>query len=123
MNKKPKDGDEQEGRGFGQHGSKKEQRWQAEKLVERAVEKVKLGKLNEAEELLKQALKQEPGLTAARMTMGFVKKKKKDYIGALAEYERCAGEGNEQAIASYNIGNIYRDLGELSLAISSYEKR
>ena len=122
MNKKPKGGDEQEGRGLGQHGRKKEQRWQAGKLVERAIEKVKLGKLDEAEELLKQALKQEPGLTAARMTMGFVKKKKKDYIGALAEYKRCAGEGNEQAIASYNIGNIYRDLGELSLAISSYEK-
>lgn len=121
MNKKRKDEDERHS-GFGQRGSNKEQRLHAKELVKKAVEKIKLGGLNEAERLLKQALEQEPCLTAARMVMGFIKKQKKDYIGALAEYKKCAEEGNEQAIASYNIGNIYRELGELPLAISSYEK-
>ena len=91
-------------------------------LLNLAIQKIQSKKLQEAELLLKQALKLEPNNTDTLCFMSVVAAQKKDFQEALRLIEKSITAAPKNPIAHSNKGNILKELGKYSDAITCYEK-
>ncbi len=83
---------------------------------------LRLGRLDEAEDALREALTLKPELHQAHAELGSVHYRRGDYNKAALEYKDALKHDADDAVARYNLGNAYRNLDKPKDAIKEYEK-
>ncbi len=83
---------------------------------------LRLGRLDEAEDVLREALTLKPELHRAHAELGSVHYRRGDYNKAALEYKDALKHDADDAVARYNLGNAYRNLDKPKDAVKEYEK-
>jgi tetratricopeptide (TPR) repeat protein len=83
---------------------------------------LRLGRLDEAEDALREALTLKPELHRAHTELGSVHYRRGDYNKAALEYKDALKHDPDDAVARYNLGNAYRNLDKPKDALEEYEK-
>ncbi len=74
-----------------------------------------------AEKLLREAIDSEPANYEGRLELGRLLTFKKDYRGAIQQYQKALGINNEIPALHFNLGYIYLKQGKYDRARDSYE--
>jgi tetratricopeptide (TPR) repeat protein len=80
------------------------------------------GELDFAEHMYRQALEEQPSLSAARTNLGNLYYRRGDTASARALYEAALEHEPNQPEARYNLANLLEDLGETELAIAELRR-
>ena len=83
---------------------------------------LRLGRLDDAEDALREALTLKPELHQAHAELGSVHYRRGDYNKAALEYKDALKYDADDAVARYNLGNAYRNLDKPKAAVKEYEK-
>jgi Tetratricopeptide repeat/TPR repeat len=94
----------------------------ADALVREATRHFLEGRLNEAEELYRKALRQEPGNAIATHCLGVLAMQRGDAIGGVELMERAVAARDDIAEFHANLGLCYRRLGRVREAIESHQR-
>ncbi len=83
---------------------------------------LRLGRLDEAEDSLREALTLKPELHQAHTELGSVHYRRGDFNKAALEYKDALKYDPQDVVALYNLGNAYRNLDKPKDALEQYEK-
>jgi tetratricopeptide (TPR) repeat protein len=83
---------------------------------------LRLGRLDEAEDALRETLTLKPELHQAHTELGSVHYRRGDYNKAALEYKDALKADPDDLVARYNLGNAYRNLGKPKDALAEYER-
>ncbi|MBL1219194.1 MAG: tetratricopeptide repeat protein [Planctomycetes bacterium] len=93
----------------------------AEELLLEAEKYDEIGQYEKGIELLNQAIEKDPEYLGAYINRGAYKSSLKNYESAISDYQKVLELDSKNTLATYNIGNSYRQSGNLKKAKEFYD--
>lgn len=93
----------------------------AEELLLEAEKYDEIGQYEKGIEILNQAIEKDPEYLGAYINRGAYKSSLKDYESAISDYKKVLELDPKNTLATYNIGNSYRQSGNLKRAKEFYD--
>lgn len=93
----------------------------AEELVREAEKFDEIGQYEKGIEILNKAIEKDPEYLGAYINRGAYKSSLKNYESAISDYQKVLELDPENTLATYNIGNSYRQSGNLKKAKEFYD--
>lgn len=93
----------------------------AEELLTEAEKYDEIGQYEKGIEILNQAIEKDPEYIGAYINRGAYKSSLKNYESAISDYKKVLKLDSKNTLATYNIGNSYRQSGNLKKAKEFYD--